>query len=157
MEDLTEAHWQQFSKGWFDFLFENPWISIINGIGHKSLGYQIPSGIPWKFKLASRGLKDPRSVRGNTLPETARPGQTPQWPFRWVILQTGGPGKARRTNKSPPTGRTGGSRKETPRVSLPPRTLLADIHLDWATGAPPGRTLSEKDWPRTTGKLIPLP
>lgn len=157
MEDLTEAHWQQFSKGWFDFLFEIPWISIINGIDHKSLGYQIRSGIPWKFKLLSQGLKDPRSVRGNTLPETAHPGQTPQWPFRWVILQAGGPGKARRTNKSPPTGRTGGSQKETPRVPRPPRMLLADIHLDWATGVAPGRTLSKKHWPNTTGKLIPSP
>ena len=46
--------------------------------------------------------------------------------------------------------------KETPCVQPPPRTLLAGIHLGWAKHAPPGRTLSQNDWWKTTWKPTPL-
>lgn len=39
----------------------------------------------------------------------------------------------------------------------PPRILLAGSHLHSAMHSPPGRTLSQKDWPETTWKLTPLP
>ena len=35
----------------------------------------------------------------------------------------------------------------------PPKILLTGIHLGWATCAPPGRTLSQGDWPETPYKL----
>ena len=47
--------------------------------------------------------------------------------------------------------------KETPHVRPPPRILLAGIHLDWTRCAPPGRTLSQNDWLKTTRKLTPSP
>ena len=37
-----------------------------------------------------------------------------------------------------------------------PRTL-SGIHLGRAMHAPPGRTLSQNDWPETTWKLTPSP
>ena len=42
-----------------------------------------------------------------------------------------------------------------PCVLPPPRILFTGIHLGWAMGAPPGRTLSQRDWPKTTWKLTP--
>ena len=47
--------------------------------------------------------------------------------------------------------------KVTPLVQPPPRILLAGIHLGWTKRAPPGRTLSQNDWLKTTRKLIPSP
>ena len=47
--------------------------------------------------------------------------------------------------------------KETSQVRLPPRILLSGIHLGWTRHAPPGRTLSQNDWLKTTQKLIPSP
>ena len=40
---------------------------------------------------------------------------------------------------------------------MPPPRILTDIHLGWKRCAPPGRTLSQNDWPKTTQKRIPLP
>ena len=48
-------------------------------------------------------------------------------------------------------------KKETPHVCLPTRIPLTSTHLGWAMHAPPGRTLSQKDWSKTTWKLIPSP
>ena len=45
--------------------------------------------------------------------------------------------------------------KETPHVRPPPRILLSGIYLGWTRHAPPGRTLSQNDWLKTTRKLIP--
>ena len=45
--------------------------------------------------------------------------------------------------------------KEMPRVLPSPRILLTGIHLDWATCRPPGRTLNQNDWPKTTQKPVP--
>ena len=42
-------------------------------------------------------------VLGDTLTETARPGQAP---FAMSYFKTGGPGQEHRTNEPPPTGRT---------------------------------------------------
>ena len=39
----------------------------------------------------------------------------------------------------------------------PPRILLAAIHLGWELYAPPGRTLSPNEWPKTTQKLTRQP
>ena len=46
-------------------------------------------------------------------------------------------------------------REETPvHMSYQPRrTLHAGTHLGWVMLTPPGRTLSQKDWPETTWKL----
>ena len=49
----------------------------------------------------------------------------------------------------------GKGQKETPRVHPPPRILFASIYLGWVMRVPPGRTLSQNDWPKTTRKLIP--
>ena len=49
------------------------------------------------------------------------------------------------------------SQKVTPCVQPPPRILLAGIPLGRAMGAPPGRTMSQNDRQKTTGKLIPSP
>ena len=38
-----------------------------------------------------------------------------------------------------------------------PRVLLNGIPLGLARRVPPGRTLSQNDWPETTQKLIPSP
>ena len=51
----------------------------------------------------------------------------------------------------------GKGQKETPHVRPPPRILLPGIHVDWTRHAPPGRTLSQNDWLKTTHKLIPSP
>ena len=40
--------------------------------------------------------------------------------------------------------------KVTPLVQPPPRILLAGIHLGWTKHAPPGRTLSQNAWLKTT-------
>ena len=45
----------------------------------------------------------------------------------------------------------------TPLVQLLPRILLSGIHLGWTKRAPPGRTLSQNAWLKTTQKLIPTP
>ena len=47
--------------------------------------------------------------------------------------------------------------KKTAHVWPPPRILLIGIHLGWVIRAPPGRTLSKNDWPKTTQKLMPSP
>ena len=39
----------------------------------------------------------------------------------------------------------------------PPRVFLSGIHLGWTICTPPGRTLSQNDWPETTLKLTPSP
>ena len=39
----------------------------------------------------------------------------------------------------------------------PPRILPDGFHLGWAKQAPPGRTLSQSDWPETIWKLTPPP
>ena len=70
---------------------------------------------------------------------------------------TGGPGKAHGTNKPPSTGRVRERSKEKPHVRPPPRILLSSIHLGWTRLIPPGRTLSQHDWPKTTRKLISSP
>ena len=51
----------------------------------------------------------------------------------------------------------GKGQKETPRVLAHPSILLAGIHLGWTRHAPPGRTLSQNDWLKTTWKLTPSP
>ena len=38
-----------------------------------------------------------------------------------------------------------------------PRIFLSAIHLGWMICTPPGRTLSQNDWPETTLKLTPSP
>ena len=52
------------------------------------------------------------------------------------------------------TGEFRKDQKET-HVRPPPRILLSGIHLGWTRRAPPGRTLSQNDWLKTTWKLIP--
>ena len=47
--------------------------------------------------------------------------------------------------------------KVMPCVLPPPRILLVGIHLGRASHAPPERTLSHNDWPKTTEKLTPSP
>ena len=49
----------------------------------------------------------------------------------------------------------GKGQKETLCVHPPPRILLASIYLGWVMRVPPGRALSQNDWPKTTQKLIP--
>ena len=51
----------------------------------------------------------------------------------------------------------GKGRKETPSARPLPRIPLASMHLGWAMRAPPGKTLNQNDWPKTTRKLIPSP
>ena len=51
----------------------------------------------------------------------------------------------------------GKGKNETQPVWPPPRILLSGIHLGWTRPAPPGRTLSQNDWLKTTWKLIPSP
>ena len=46
------------------------------------------------------------------------------------------------------------SQKEASHVCTPLRILLSGIHLGWTRRAPPGRTLSQNDWLKTTQKLI---
>ena len=46
---------------------------------------------------------------------------------------------------------------EMPCILSPPRILPAGIHLSWAMCAPPGRTLSQNNWLKTTQKLTPSP
>ena len=65
---------------------------------------------------------------------------------------TEGPGKEHGTKKPPPAGRVRERSKEMPRVRPLPRILLAGIHLGWTGRAPPGRTLSQNNWLRTTRK-----
>ena len=69
-------------------------------------------------------------------------------------LRTGGSSKEHATNKPLSTGEFGKGQKEIPCVLPPPRFILAGIHLGWAMCAPTGKTLSQKDWPKTTRKLI---
>ena len=68
---------------------------------------------------------------------------------------TGGAGKELTSHHQP--GEFGKSQKETPCVLPPPRIILAGIHLSWATCEPPGRTLSQNNWPKTNQKLILSP
>ena len=68
---------------------------------------------------------------------------------------TGGPGKEHGTNKPPPVEEFGKGQKETSHVRPPPR-ILSGIHLGWTRRAPPGSTLSQNDWLKTTRKLIPI-
>ena len=93
---------------------------------------------------------------GGTMTETAT------WPGKIVAicvsyLTTGGPGKELRTNELPNRKNLGEvkRREETPvHMSYwPPRILLAGVHLGWVMRAPPGRTLSQNDWPETAQKL----
>ena len=76
-------------------------------------------------------------------------------------LTTGGPGKERGTNKRPPTGRirerSKGERglQSICPINLPESFSLESILAERCT--PPGRTLSQSDWPETTRKLTPLP
>ena len=72
-------------------------------------------------------------------------------------FRTGGPGKEHGTNKPPPTGRVLERSKGGSTFQPPPRILLSGIHPGWVVCAPPGRTLSQKDWLKTTWKLIPSP
>ena len=69
--------------------------------------------------------------------------------IRVSYFTTGGPGKEHRTNKPPPTEEFRKGQKEMPCVLPPPRSLFVGIHLDWAMCAPPGRNLSQNDWPET--------
>ena len=69
-------------------------------------------------------------------------------------LTTRGPGKEHRTNRLPSTGRTQERSKGAEEMPVhmsyePPRILLTGIHLCWARHPPPGRTLSQNDWPET--------
>ena len=73
------------------------------------------------------------------------------------LFYTGGPGKEHGTISHRPPEAFGKGQKETPRVRPPPRILLSGVHLGWRRQAPPGRTLSQNDWPKTTRKLIPSP
>ena len=74
-------------------------------------------------------------------------------------LTTGGPGNKWGIDKLPPTGRIWERPKGERRHQsiCPPRILLAGSHFGWAMHVPPGRTLSQSDWPETTQKLTPLP
>ena len=72
-------------------------------------------------------------------------------------LTTGGLGKKHGTNKSPPTRRLQKRSIGDVTCLLPPRILLATIHLSWAMCAPTERTLSQNDWPKIIRKLIPSP
>ena len=98
-----------------------------------------------------------RLVRGNT--DWSRP----PWPGTIVTIcmscfTTGGAGKECGISKPPPTRRITGKVKRRCHSSYqPPRILLAGIHLGWVMPVPAGRTLSQTDWPETTGKLIPSP
>ena len=46
--------------------------------------------------------------------------------------------------------------RETPRVLPPPRILLSGTHLGWSRRAPPGRTLSQNDWPGKNPETNPI-
>ena len=97
------------------------------------------------------------NVRGSTLTETAHPGPRTTVIICMSCFRTGGPGEEQGTNKPPPTREFRKGQKETPPVRPPPRILLSGIHLGWTRCAPPGRTLSQNDWLKTTRKLIPSP
>ena len=73
-------------------------------------------------------------------------------------FKTGGPGRNSepRSHHQPPEELRKGQHV-TPHIQPPPRVLLSGIHLSWAVCAPPGRTLSQNDYPRTTQKLTPSP
>ena len=70
---------------------------------------------------------------------------------------TGGPGKEHRTNKPPPTRRVQGSPESDatcPTISQNPSLWHP---FGWTKRAPPGRTLTQNDWLKTTQKPIPSP
>ena len=72
-------------------------------------------------------------------------------------FMTGRPGKEHRTNKPPPTRRVQErSKSDTtcPTISQNPSLWHP---FGWKKHAPPGRTLIQNDWLKTTGKLIPSP
>ena len=86
----------------------------------------------------------------------------PPWPSTTVTIcmscfMIGGPGKEHGTNKPPPTGRVQGRSKGDTKCPTTSQNLLTGIYLVWAMHPPPGRTVSQKDWPKTTQKLIPSP
>ena len=88
----------------------------------------------------------------------------PPWPATIATIYvsyftTGGPGKEHGTNKPRPTGRVQKRSKGDamcPTTSQNPK-MSYHIHLGWAIHMPPGRTLSQNDWPKTTQKQIPSP
>ena len=67
----------------------------------------------------------------------------------------GGPSKEQQLISHHQPEEFGKGQKETPHVRSSFRILLPDIHLGWATCTPPGRTLSQNNWPKTTWKVIP--
>ena len=83
----------------------------------------------------------------------------PPWPGSIVTIgmsyfTVGSPGKEHGLNKPPPTGRVWERSKGNVNVSYHlPEILLSGIHLGTRC-APPGRTLSQSDWPKTTWKLM---
>ena len=90
------------------------------------------------------------------------------WPWPRTIVATckgfltiGCPVKECRTSKLPPARSSGNiKRREKTSVHMsyqPPRILLAGNHLGWMMSKPPGKTLSQSDWPEPTPKLTQLP
>ena len=77
------------------------------------------------------------------------------------FLTVGCPVKECRTSKLPPARSSGNiKRREKTSVHMsyqPPGILLAGNHLGWMMGKPPGKTLSQSDWPEPTPKLTQLP
>jgi len=69
----------------------------------------------------------------------------------------GGPAKEHGTNKPPPTRRVPERSKGDTTFWPPPRILLSGIHLGWTRLAPPGRTLSQNNWLKTTNPITIKP
>ena len=84
----------------------------------------------------------------------------PPWPGTIVTiymsyLMTGGPGKEHVTNKLQPTRK---NQERSKGDTMCPITSQNPScwHPSWLSSVPPGRTLSNNDWPITTWKLISL-
>lgn len=117
----------------------------------------------WVFLLRMPWTEEQKWTRlsHSSVPENIDWNQPP-WPdtIATICLSyflTGGLGKKHGTNKSPPTRRIQKRSKGDVTCLLPPRILLATIHLSWAMCAPTERTLSQNDWPKIILKFIPSP
>ena len=121
--------------------------------------------LPWPSNLRRRAYTGHWITSWLSVSSTVRTNtdwNRPPWPGPTATIcmsyvMTGDLGKEHRTNKPSPTGRIQERSKEIPRVLPPPIILLARLYLGWEIHVPPGRTLSQKDCPETTQKLIPSP
>ena len=101
-------------------------------------------------------------VLGETLTETACPGQAKTVTVCMSYFITGDPGKEHGTNKPPPTGRIQESlkgerrRQSTCPTNLPESSSLESI-LAERLHVTPESSLSQNDWPETTQKVTPSP